>query len=85
MDYIIKNKCLYISETTLEIPEYFFKGNCEFDSIVIPQSVIYIGKGAFECCYELKSVVFEDLSMCHFLPYHCFYLCLNLTDGVKPV
>lgn len=84
MDYIIKDRCLYISDTVLEIPEYFFKGNCDFDTVVIPSNIIFVGRGAFECCYGLKHVIFEKLSKCHFLPDRCFYLCLCLEEIQLP-
>lgn len=39
---------------------YLLKGASKISSLRIPASVTYLGKGAFDGCVSLKSVIFED-------------------------
>lgn len=41
----------------------FLNGNPRFTSIVIPNTVSYLGKGAFSYCTNLEQVVFEENSL----------------------
>lgn len=40
--------------------EHLLKGASKISSLRIPASVTYLGKGAFDGCVSLKSVIFED-------------------------
>lgn len=42
------------------LDEYLLKGASKISSLKIPASVTYLGKGAFDGCTGLKSVIFED-------------------------
>lgn len=42
------------------LDEYLLKGASKVSSLRIPASVTYLGKGAFDGCVGLKSVIFED-------------------------
>ena len=53
------------------LDDYLLKGASKISSLRIPASVTYLGKGAFDGCVSLKSVIFEDGT--NTLEYTCGY------------
>jgi len=60
----------------VEIGRYAFAGNPHITSVTIPDSVTYIGFGAFECCENLKSVEFGE--GIEYVETEAFYGCSSL-------
>ena len=65
-------KKIIIPEGTKFIPDYAFKDYKNLEEIIIPDSVIQIGRCAFEGCNKLKKVtlsknlkILEDYSFCN--------------------
>ena len=63
---------------------YCFSDCKNIQSIIIPDSVIYIGEGAFSDCENLKSVTFGVNSNLNAFGAYCFSGCINLCDIVIP-
>lgn len=74
-DYIIP------SSTTI-ISNYAFHGGY-LESVIIPNSVVTIGEGAFEDCNLLTSVTITDSITT--IPYRAFYSCDSLKSIILPM
>ncbi len=55
-------KSFVIRDGTVGISDYTFEGQNNLTHITIPNSVKYIGKGAFHTCYELQGVYIDDIN-----------------------
>ena len=70
-------KKITIEEGTLYIDAYAFR-NAQIEEIIIPDSVVYIGQGAFTDCSKLTTVKLpENLEV---LDYALFRRCVSLTN-----
>ncbi len=90
------NPYLYLAGSDKEIPSTKIENSCKFigymafydcnylTSIEIPENVISIGEGAFNCCSCIKSVQFAKNSKLKAIGYRAFRLCEQLTEVVLP-
>lgn len=66
------------------ISERVFADSC-LESIVIPSSIEVIEDGAFENCYKLKTVVFEENSKLEEIRSCAFWDCTSLEEIILPL
>ena len=76
-----KNTSVTIKDGTTRITGYAFAGCSNLMSIIIPDSVISIGDGAFGGC-SLTSITIPD--SVKYIGWSAFYNCTNLTDIIIP-
>lgn len=74
-------KSIIIADGITEIGDYIFN-RCGIKEMYIPNSVKKIGKGAFSCCADLKSVRLPEELM--YIEKDAFKDCLSLTEITIP-
>lgn len=70
-----------VDETVIAIGELAFSGS-DIKSVIIPENILTIGKGAFSYCLELESVTFPTLIT--EIPDNLFYNAVSLESVVIP-
>lgn len=79
----------YRNKAVTSIHDYAFGYNDRITSVSIGKNVKSIGEGAFQCCGNMSSIVFEGDSLST-INYHAFFACEKVTkitipNGVKDI
>ncbi|MCF7924778.1 MAG: InlB B-repeat-containing protein, partial [Candidatus Izimaplasma sp.] len=75
---------IVLNENLKEIRTYAFQNASNLTSIIIPESVTFIGANAFEQCYKLTEVIFEGESQLKSIENQTFGHCSALTSIIIP-
>lgn len=71
---------LDIPRSVTRIPSKVFNGCSSIKRVQIHKDVEYIGGNAFQYCFNLESVTFEDGSCLKEIDWYAFYGCSNLSE-----
>ena len=75
---------VYVKEGTRIIAGNAFQYNKIIEKVILPNSLYYIGEGAFQSCKHLEEVMFDQDSNLKMIDNDAFMFCIQLKGLVLP-